>query len=251
MSLKSDIGRIRQIDDLDRDAFIAAKRRHEARLIVLDYERFHRRGFDAMDDLIALDPSFAEDDDKYRQRIETEVATARDYLGEDNLERWTADQNRIERYLLRVNGNLDEAQRTRAWGADPDTMWNHQQEIRVERKRQREEKIHAIITKRFAVEQVKGSPIRFDINPRYGTPIYEDGSTGDPDLYPSGWSWPLTDNMDIWLIVIDECDEIPLSDEDRWQEITKLLEKEFDFDFALLCPAPNEQFPKFEHIQYL
>ena len=251
MGLKSDIGRIRQIDDLDRDAFIAAKRRHEARLVIHKYENYDVPFYEFYDDIQEPMGKPKCEIDESRKRNEANVATARDLLGEDTPERWRADQQRIERYLLCTNGNLDDATNCLAWGADPDTMWAHHQHVLAERGRKADAKIYAIITKRFAVEQEKGSPIRFENHPRYGTPVYEDGSIGDPDFYPRGWSWPLPDFLDDWLCVTDEMDEVPLSDEERLQEVTKFLEKEFDFDFALLCPAPNEQFPKFEHIQYL
>lgn len=123
MGLKSDITRLRRIDDLDRGAFVAAQRRHEARMAILDYERDHLPYFEIIDDhhQSELDPTC--ETCKHHKYIETDVAMARDRLGEDSPERWRADQDRIERYLLRTSGNLDAAQQTRAWGVDTDTMW--------------------------------------------------------------------------------------------------------------------------------
>lgn len=246
MALKIDIARLRRIDDLDRPAYLAARARHEARLTILVYERNELPYFEVMEELQELHPDPTCDTRERRKYVEADVATARDLLGGDSPERWQADQERIERYLLRTTGNLDEAEYIREWGSNPDTMWAHQRQIRAERHRQEKAKIDAIITKRFAIEQVKGSPVRFDNHPRYGTPVYADGSTGDSDLYPRGWMWPLRVDLHDWICVVEEIDEISLSDEDRLHEIGKFLDEEFDFDVASLCPAPGEQFPRFE-----
>ena len=254
MGLKSNIERLRRVDDLDRDKFLAAQKRHEARRTILNYERTHGPIFAKADRLGDSHPTFVELANQDRVRIEVEFATAQDRLGEDNPELWRADQKRIERYLLRTTGNLDDAQHTHAWGADPDTMWAHQHQIWAERGRQEDAKIHGIIAGRAAIEREKRSPVRFDNHPRYGTPVYEDGSIGDPKLYPRQWTWPLPDFLHTLLGAIDEVNkviEFPTSDEGRAEEIAKYLDEDLGIDFASLCPAPNEQFPKFERIGYI
>ncbi len=247
MGLKNDLVRLRRIDDLDREAYIAAQERHDARLVIHEYEKFDMPFYEILDDIQKSLGTPESELSETRQHMEIDVARARDQLGNDSPERWRSDQQRIERYLLQTGENND-AQRSRAWGADPDTMWEHHQKIGLERDRRDDAKVHAIITKRFAVENEKGSPIRFDNLPRYGTPIYPDGSIGDPKLYPREWTWPLPDHLDNWLCVIDEVEEVQHSDEERLQEIENFLGEKLGIDFMSLCPAPGEQCAQFERI---
>ena len=75
-----------------------------------------------------------------------------------------------------IPANLEDAKDTLAWGANPDTMWNHRQTVCQERSRRRNEKLYDVIRKRAAIERDKGSPIRFVDEPRYRTPVYRSAS---------------------------------------------------------------------------